>query len=201
VSFKDKNNNYREVPKFKYVDLPKIVEVINEASYKNNLIFCQLMGEIKEGCISLENILLHSSGEWISKACQVLIDDKMPSRIQCVGASVTYARRISALGFWFMAAEDEIEPRTYQNYNNQGDVEYLKPAKIIKNSPLQSQPSDYNIDLLRFYISASSVPYKTEKAILDSFNGKIRTLDELDDASLKHWCDILSKKLAGVKDL
>jgi hypothetical protein len=182
--------------KFKYVDLPQIVEAINTATHPNELAFLQLIGKIKGDrvsvkdnvrtsggdVISVENMLIHTSGEWISKTAQVLIDDKMPSRIQCSGASVTYARRISALGFWFISAEDEIEKRGVDNRNS---------GKVMSEvSPL---------DALKFYISASSVPSKTEKAIIDSFNGKLQSIDEMNIEETRHWCNVLSRKLSESK--
>lgn len=183
----------------KYADLPQIVEVINAAAYANGLAFIQSLGGIDghrksvgkndmqvsgSDCISIENMLIHTSGEWMSKTGQVLIDDKMASKIQCSGASVTYARRVSALGFWFIAVEDEIDKRDMSNNVRYAD-DGMKRGGYVD--------SEYSIDLLKTYIAASSDPARTEKHIIDACGPGVINLYGLSLTAIEYWCKALKK--------
>lgn len=203
---------------YKYADLPQIVETVNAATYPNDLAFIQSVGDI-EGCrtywnfvnesrdksgeckeftsgdvISIENMLIHASGEWMSKTAQVLVDDKMPSRIQCSGASVTYARRVSALGFWFIAVEDEIEKRSMSNNIKHADDGMKHGGYIdLRQAGKTVIDSEYNINLLKTYIAASSDPAKTEKHIIDACGPEVISLYDLSSGSIEYWCKGLKK--------
>jgi hypothetical protein len=208
--YKDKKVKYKQVS-YGYADLPQIVDTIFPVVNSNGLAFLQPVGKVggerwrsdtfdnpgKEtetnrvsgaDYIAIENVLIHESGEWISTLAQVLIDDNMPSKTQGTGASITYARRVSALAFWFLAVEDETEKNVERNNSQQRE-----------NKQNHINEADYNIDLLRFYIKASSVPSKTERAIIDSFKGRVTELEQLSLPSIKYWCDTLSRKLAESK--
>lgn len=191
VIYKDKKVSFKQVS-YGYADLPQIVEAINAVTFKYGLSFLQPLGKITgerylktsvSDVISIENILIHDSGEWMSKTAQVLIEDGMPSKIKNNGASVTYGRRICALAFWFLSVEDEVEKNCNSYQSRQSD-------KVL------DIPEEFSLDLLKFYISASSVPDRTEKAIIESFKGKITRLDQLSMPSIAHWCKQLSKKLS-----
>lgn len=193
----------------KYADLPQIVEVINAAAYANGLAFIQSLAGIDghrksvgkndmqvsgSDCISIENMLIHTSGEWMSKTGQVLIDDKMASKIQCSGASVTYARRVSALGFWFIAVEDEIDKRGVSNDVKHSDDSMKRGGYLdLRQAGKTVIDSEYNIDLLKTYIAASSDPAKTEKHIIDACGPEVINLYGLSLTAIEYWCKALKK--------
>jgi len=93
--------------KSKYADLGSIIEAIRPTLAENGLSFTQLP-TTEENTISLETVILHSSGEWISSSMTVEIaNEKGVSTIQSVGKTITYLRRYAISAMFGVYADND----------------------------------------------------------------------------------------------
>lgn len=95
--------------KNKYADLGAIIEASRPALVKNGLSFSQLVGG-DSNTISLESVLMHESGEWISQTVALPIgDEKGRSLAQNAGAIITYLRRYALSAMLGVYADEDVE--------------------------------------------------------------------------------------------
>lgn len=97
----------------KYADLAEIIDTARPVLGKHGLSVVQLPGFEGER-VTLENILLHESGEWISgvSAAPMPVMTKrdgtvLPPSPQGVGSAITYLRRYSLAAMCLIAQEDD----------------------------------------------------------------------------------------------
>ena len=76
--------------KSKYADLNSVWEAVAEPLHNNGLAVTQLVGEYVDGTQSLESVLIHESGEWISCKSSIPLAKKDPHG---AGSGITYLRR------------------------------------------------------------------------------------------------------------
>lgn len=161
---------------YKYADLPQVLEKIKIALKPHNLVFIQMVGGISDNKVSLHSVLMHSSGEYMSCTSEIYVDDKMKSKTQGVGSAITYLRRKSALSFFSIGEEDEIDARI----ENGSDQEKCKP-KAASND-VGSKINDYAhaLNALDALIAKTSNPINTKAYIFEK-----HSISDLSDLSLK----------------
>jgi ERF superfamily len=76
--------------KSNYSDLASIIDAIKIPFSKNGLSYVQLTDSTQDGFVSVETVLMHSSGEWIS--CS-LSQKPVKNDAQATGSLVSYLRR------------------------------------------------------------------------------------------------------------
>ena len=76
--------------KSKYADLESVWDACRSLLAENGLCVMQFPGEFLEGCMSLDTILAHSSGEYIKQTMEVPVTKLDP---QGAGSALTYMRR------------------------------------------------------------------------------------------------------------
>jgi len=96
--------------KSKYADLSSVVEAIREAWSSNGLSYVQCVESSDKSEVSIETVILHSSGEWM--ACGVLSLPVSKHDAQGFGSAMTYARRysLSAAAGWLLKMMTEMLP-------------------------------------------------------------------------------------------
>jgi hypothetical protein len=98
----------------KYSDLAEVLKVIRPVFSKNGLSFIQLPA-IKENSVSVETILMHKTGQFISETITSPVPPKkdketgavLPLTAQAIGSVITYLRRYSLAAFAGVAQEDD----------------------------------------------------------------------------------------------
>jgi hypothetical protein len=90
--------------KSKYADLGSVMEACKQALNENGISVLQPIGQNESGT-TVETILLHESGEFISDV--MLISVKELNNPQAQGSAITYARRYSLQSMMFIPAEDD----------------------------------------------------------------------------------------------
>lgn len=90
--------------KSKYADLQSVVSAIKSALACNGLSFTQVSHDQQAG-VSIETIILHSSGEWLSTGVVSVPVGKQDA--QGYGSAMTYARRYSLSAAFGIAPEDD----------------------------------------------------------------------------------------------
>lgn len=87
----------------RYADLASVRDAVHEPFAKNCLGFTQIP-TVAGDRVSVQTILFHESGEWMSSTLSLLIGDESP---QAVGSAITYARRYSLMAIAGVAPEDD----------------------------------------------------------------------------------------------
>lgn len=90
--------------KSKYADLGSVVDAIKPALVEHGLAFLQIPHEA-EAAASIETILLHSSGEWMSLGIVAVPVTRADA--QGFGSALTYARRYGLLSGFGVCPEDD----------------------------------------------------------------------------------------------
>ena len=89
--------------KSKYADLASVRSVIREPMAKNGLSLVQLPKTV-DGGVSVETLLLHSSGQFIKSS---LFMPAAKADAHGIGSAITYARRYSIMSILCLATEDD----------------------------------------------------------------------------------------------
>lgn len=87
----------------KYADLSEVLRCIKGVLPSKNLSFMQ-MPSFESGVVSVETIVMHSSGEWISSTSSSPVSKQNP---QGVGDAITYLRRYSLAAIFGLAQKDD----------------------------------------------------------------------------------------------
>lgn len=100
--------------KSKYADLAEIINTSKDVLAANGLSVIQMPGgDASAGIVSVETMLCHSSGEWVSNIAIAPLNEKIsngksaPPDAQSVGSAITYLRRYSLAAFLGIAQEDD----------------------------------------------------------------------------------------------
>ena len=89
--------------KSKYADLAEIINAAKPILAKNGISVVQLSG-YQDGLVTVETILLHESGEFISG---IMATPPIKADAQGVGSGLTYIRRYSLAAICLLAQEDD----------------------------------------------------------------------------------------------
>lgn len=114
-----------------YADLAEVLNTVRPVFSSHGLSVLQ-MPSFDGGIASVETLLMHTSGEWISNTCSAPVSK---NDAQGVGSAITYLRRYSLAAFAGIAQEDD---------DANGAVGHNKPqqpARLPAGQPLpQSKP-------------------------------------------------------------
>lgn len=89
--------------KSRYADLAEILNTVRPVFSAHNLAILQ-MPSFDAGVASVETMISHSSGEWISSVCSAPVSKQ---DAQGVGSAITYLRRYSLAAMAGIAQEDD----------------------------------------------------------------------------------------------
>ena len=89
--------------KSKYSDLNSVVDAVRIPFCDNGLSYSQFP-LFENGCVGVETILMHESGEWISNILMLPMAKQDP---QAAGSAITYARRYSLQAIAGIPSEDD----------------------------------------------------------------------------------------------
>lgn len=89
--------------KSKYADLAEVLNTVRPVMSRHGIAIVQ-MPSFESGLASVETLMTHSSGEWISNICSAPVSKQ---DAQGVGSAITYLRRYSLASFAGISQEDE----------------------------------------------------------------------------------------------
>ena len=92
--------------KNKYADLPAVRAAVTEPLTKNGLSVAQTMDTDETGRAYIVTTLMHSSGQWISSRCPLLVE--RPG-MQPLGSAITYARRYALAAICGIASDEDAD--------------------------------------------------------------------------------------------
>lgn len=90
--------------KSKFADLETVIEASRPTLSKHNLAIVQLPGELLNGVLALETVIMHTSGQWIAGDFGIAVGKMDP---QSIGSALTYARRYAQMAALNMPAVDD----------------------------------------------------------------------------------------------
>jgi hypothetical protein len=80
---------------YRYADLGAVLDEVRPALARHGLCVTQLVGDLVDGLVTVETVLGHSSGQWLSTRASGPLHEGRMSPIQQVGSIITYLRRYS----------------------------------------------------------------------------------------------------------
>lgn len=100
AAIKEANNPFF---KSRYADLASVIEAVRTPLNSAGIAFLQPVSESEHG-VSVETLLIHESGEWIS---ETLVMPVAKEDAQGVGSAITYARRYGLQSMCGVPTEDD----------------------------------------------------------------------------------------------
>lgn len=110
--------------KSKYADLSAVWGACEEALEANALAVVQGLGEVIDGKLHIETMLLHSSGQWMKSLASIPLPKSDP---QGYGSASTYARRYTLAAMMGIVQEDDDGNAASKPAN---DAKTEKPAPL-----------------------------------------------------------------------
>lgn len=90
--------------KSRYATLEAVIDASKDVLAQHQLCLLQFPGALVNGALSLETVLMHESGEWVSGDFQIALGKVDP---QGVGSALTYARRYAQMAALNIPAVDD----------------------------------------------------------------------------------------------
>lgn len=123
----------------KYADLPSILELCRPLLSKNGLSIVQFPGNTQNDKISIETILMHKSGQWISatyEMCAISAESRLKSTnaAQADGIIITYARRYAITALLAIAAQDDTDANSGNQNNKLTGIQIQEILKACNNN-------------------------------------------------------------------
>lgn len=179
-------------PHFKstYADLAEIITTIRPTLAKHGLAVIQIPG-FENGVLTMDTMLLHTSGEWISGVSGSPVAKQDP---QGVGSAITYLRRYSLAAICGIAQEDDdgnaassaatrqqVERELGPFEKETGEAATAKQIAFIKNLA-QSHHIGYD-ERVKIEAKLTGMTKQGAKDLIDRLQRHIATQDDLEKQS------------------
>ena len=130
---------------YKYADLSQILQIVRPALTDFGLSISQFPCEGGDN-ISLDTILMHSSGQWLSNRYSMPVEvAKGMSRAQASGSVITYMRRYALAAIVGITQEDnDAAVKRNNNAQAQAQSDGLKAAKDAHDAALRDNLASVN---------------------------------------------------------
>jgi hypothetical protein len=180
-ALKDKAN-----PFFKshYADLSSVISAIREPLSTNGLSYVQLMAPTEGNEVSIETVLMHESGEWVSSVTVIPVSK---ADAQGYGSAITYAKRYGLQGMTGCPSEDDDGNAAAKAKPNHKSV---AAETLDKRNPEQQEfLKNLALDVLALL--------PDEHAMFEAYERTKKTLDA--DEQVAWWAFFDSKSRAALK--
>jgi len=149
--------------KSNYADLESCIDASRAALVNNGLSVAQFVTSTTDH-LSLNTILMHSSGEYIESTCRVLTVKKDP---QGEGSAITYYRRYAyAAAIGLVTSDDDAEiamDRSHQE-TKASPKEPIRVA-VTKDAVIMKDPGQYKMTFLKAHIGKSVADLHNSKEL------------------------------------
>lgn len=140
--------------KSKYADLAELLNTVRPVFSGHGLAIVQ-MPSFVDGVASVETLISHSSGEWISSICSAPVSKQ---DAQGVGSAITYLRRYSLAAMCGIAQEDDDA--------NSGAVGHAPQAQ---QAPKPQAKPEISSERLAKAIEAIQAGKATKESVINNF--------------------------------
>lgn len=107
-----------------YADLSTVIEASKEVLAKHDLALMQFPGALGDASLTLETIIMHSSGEWISGLSEIYVNKPTP---QETGSAITYIRRYAQKAALNMPDVDDDAEGAMKRHSGNGNGKATAP--------------------------------------------------------------------------
>lgn len=122
--------------KCKYADLPQVLQILRPLLSSAGLSVSQFPG-IEEDKITIETMLMHKSGQWISSVLKMnaLGANSSMNKAQEMGAVITYGRRYALTSLLGIAADEDTDanPNGANSNNRASSIQIETLLKLLNN--------------------------------------------------------------------
>jgi hypothetical protein len=129
----------------KYITLDAILDAVRPILTANGLVLMQghvdnLSHEGRIVAITIESLIVHSSGEWISTTVTIPVTKQDAHGL---GSALTYGRRYSVSALLAISADEDddantaVQPQESFRRGPQGNIVIDEPVKLTPGRPLQ----------------------------------------------------------------
>ncbi len=116
---------------YKYAELSSVLDVTRPLCAKYELAVTQLCGTDIAGGVTIETVLLHSSGEWLSSVLTLPVSvGKGMSQAQAIGSCISYGRRYALAALLGIAQTDNDASLAQQQLTTHGRLVKLIEEKL-----------------------------------------------------------------------
>lgn len=158
---------------YTYANLADVLEIIKPALNKHNISVVQFPS-FSDGIVSVETLLVHQSGEWMSGTSGSPVEQKDP---QSVGKVISYMRRYSLLAVCGIAAEDDDAQKSVKDKD---EHQWTKMAIGFKKG--NTARNDL-IDIIHDLITLNHIPKELVNKSLEW--AKVESFDHLTEEQAK----------------
>lgn len=115
----------------KYATLASCWDACREPLSKNGLAVIQRVSEASRNVVSVETLLVHSSGQWVSQVVRLPVDKPTA---QGVGSAITYARRYG------LSAAVGVAPADDDDDGNRASMPSERPSGYVRPPTARREP-------------------------------------------------------------
>lgn len=171
-----KKDTKNEFFRSQYADLASVIDAAKKPLSDNGLSVAQIVDTDENGNISLETILMHVSGEWISGKYPVRPVKTDP---QAMGSAITYARRYAFSAITGIAADDDDGNAASQKGKEKVSEEEKREAiSAERNTWIKSIEAQQTIEELRALFTKFPLHLKSELTAIATAKSKSLTKKE-----------------------
>lgn len=155
-----------------YADLSDMLKVARPLLKKHGLAVTQLVGNAEQN-VTVESILMHKSGEWVSSmiSVPVMASSGQMNALQSIGSSITYARRY-ALGALlnYTKGDDDTDGHAQLANTKQAQPKAAPPVQQQTQKAQQvDKRSTLSVEQIQNYVNAI-IMQKTEGDMLSAYD-------------------------------
>ncbi len=118
---------------YKYADLQSVLDAVRGLLNQQGVLLSQSPFQLADGSWVCDTLLVHTSGEWMSGACPLILGGRM-NGMQQFGSALTYARRYGLQAMVGIASEDD-DGASAGEARGSAPKSLAKPFKAATNSP------------------------------------------------------------------
>jgi hypothetical protein len=165
---------------YKYADLPATLETIRPVFHENGLSFTQMPSGGDDNFIQITTRLMHTSGQWLEATFSMAIElKKNMSASQCVGSTLTYARRYALQALAGIAADEDTDHADVVDRGRKPSMPKRKSIEIKNkgNGEIEITLADELIKQLedaKSQVDLDAVAQKAQDIESDSDKDKVR---------------------------
>lgn len=184
----------------KYAALPDVIEA-SKALAKHGLAFVQPASVADDGAVTVETVLMHSSGQWLSERLSLRPQASTP---QGFGSAMTYGRRYGLSSLVGIAADEDDdgnEASRKPSNGHTGNGERPAPAPVPAKQA-EPAPPDPSIKLcMEIKERIVKCPSVAEMVKLDTEIAEAHKKHAINDAQKARLGEIVSARLKDVRTL
>lgn len=124
---------------YDYTDLAAVLDAVRKPFADNGIALLQPPSVGERGLVSVQTLLVHTTGQWVGCTLSASVADPGP---QAIGTAISYLRRYGLQSLAGLAAEDDdAKPPKAKPQGTRGPQQSSEPSRSAQSSTSQRGPS------------------------------------------------------------